>query len=91
MADQKNNLKIDILGKGYSIVTDEDKKVVEQALEIINSSAVGKTASLDQCSKMAFTMLQIAVDLVKERGLHESDRYKMETLNHSVEEALAEK
>ena len=69
MINQKNKLTVSILGKSYSLVTDEDRQIVENAAKHVESLMQKlvhpATSPAETAKKTTFVALQIAVDLLK--------------------------
>ncbi|MBU1008357.1 cell division protein ZapA [Candidatus Dependentiae bacterium] len=92
MIRNKKELTISILGKSYSIVTDEDSQVIEDAAKYVDSllkRMVGVTHSpAGVMKKTTFVALQLAVDLLKKQQELESIGAKTTTLNDLLKELL---
>ena len=73
MNNAEKTLKISILGKNYTVVTDERDTDVFAAASIVESLYQGKGTTAGQAllvDKVAIiTTLQVAIDLVKARNL----------------------
>ena len=92
MSNQKK-LTISILGKSYSLVTDEREEIVNQAAKMLDSllqRAVGNTTpSPEALRKTTFVALQLAVDFVKKQQELDACSDKAETLNGLLKQAGA--
>ena len=70
MSDQRS-LKISILGKNYSIVTDEQDDILNEAAVLVDSlmqqMVTSTESSAEMFKKTTFVALQIAVDLIKKQ------------------------
>lgn len=70
MSDQRS-LKISILGKNYSIVTDEQDDILNEAAVLVDGLMQQMVASTDSSAEMfkktTFVALQVAVDLIKKQ------------------------
>lgn len=91
--NKKKELTIVILGKTYSIVTDEDRQIVETAAQHVDS-LLKRTAAMQQSpaemmKKTTFVALQLAVDLLKKQQELETIGEKTTTLNDLLKESLA--
>jgi len=92
VASEKKKLTVSILGKKYSIVTDEDQVLVEEAAnmlhEILHKLIAPSTSLADTAKKTTFVSLQMAVDLLKKRRELEFVTRKTSTLNDLLRESL---
>lgn len=92
MIKEKKTLTVSILGKNYSLVTDEEGEVVERAAQVVESllkqviHAVSSPAEV--AKKTTFVALQIAVDLVKLQVASTLVDNKVDTLNSLLKEQL---
>jgi len=70
--NEKKTLTVSILGKSYSLVTDEEQGIVEHAAEHVESlmqRVVHPAISpAEAAKKTTFVALQIAVDLLKKHA-----------------------
>lgn len=103
MSDQKT-LTVSILGKSYSLRTDEKKEVVEEAARLVES-CLGKmvggtsitgtpvsgtsTSPAEMVKVTTFVALKFAVDLVKERDMIKAVNDRTAKLNDLIEDSLA--
>jgi len=89
----KKTLTVSILGRNYSLLTDEDSKIVEDAAELIDSMSKSMAVSLgspaEAAKKTTFIALKIAVDLLKERRELKAVGNKTSMLNDLLKESLA--
>lgn len=92
MSNQKK-LTVSILGKNYSLVTDEGDDVIYQAAQLLDSlmrQAVSTAApSAEVVKKTTFVALQLAVDLVKKQQELAVFTEKTDTLTSLLKETLA--
>jgi cell division protein ZapA (FtsZ GTPase activity inhibitor) len=96
ISDQKT-LTVSILGKSYSLITDEKKEVVEAAARLVESylskisgAAVGTSTSPAEMVKVTtFVALKFAVDLLKERDMLKAVNDRTAKLNDLIEDSLA--
>jgi len=74
MINDKKTLTVSILGKNYSLVTDENNDVVELAAQSVESLLKqvihSATSPAEAAKKTTFVALQIAVDLIKQKAEH---------------------
>lgn len=90
--ENQRALTVSILGKKYSLLTDETNEIVEQAAQLISNALQqiesSQTTSTDMVKKTTFVALKIAVDLIKERkalqGMHDKTTALNNLLRNSV-------
>ena len=89
----KETLNVSILGKSYSLLTDEDRHLVEHAAELVEtllkSIAAPTAPPAEMAKKTTFVALKVAVDLLKERQKLESLDSKTATLNDLLKDTLS--
>ena len=89
----KRTLTLSILGKSYSLVTDEDRLVVEDAALLVESllkqMATTTTSPADAVKKTTFVALKLAVDLLKEQKALQDVGKKTTSLNTLLEKTLS--
>ena len=92
MNDQRS-LRIAILGKNYSIVTDEDSGVLNDAAHLVDSLMRQMTStpasSAGEVKKITFVALQLAVDLIKKQKESASVVDRTQALTCLLEETLS--
>ena len=90
--DEKRTLTVSILGKNYSLVTDEKSDVVESAaqmVEVLMKPLVhAATSPTEMAKKTTFVALQVAVDLIKLKTCNHLVDSKVTTLNSLLKEQL---
>lgn len=67
MVEQKS-IKVSLLGKTFSIVTDESPELIEQAarrVDVLNDALKEKAAGGSEIAKVAFVSLQVSIELEK--------------------------
>lgn len=93
MMSNKESLTVSILGRSYSLRTDEDRQIVEGAAQLVesllNRFAAAGTSPTEMVKKSTFVALTIAVDLLKERKALEDVGSKTATLNGLLKDSLA--
>ena len=91
MSEEKT-LTVSILGRSYSLLTDEDPQIIEDAAQMVESllQRMGGTtlAPAEMAKKATFVALKVAVDLLKERSQLETMCNKTATLNDILEDSL---
>lgn len=89
--DDTKRLTVSILGKSYSIVTDEDSKVVEEAAQMLDSLlgkvVQGPISPVDLAKKTTVVALQVAVNLLKKRDEFDVAMDKTALLNDLLKES----
>ena len=89
----KRTLTLSILGKSYSLLTDEDRLVVEDAAllveSLLNQMAIATASPADAVKKTTFVALTLAVDLLKERKALQDAGSKTTSLNTLLRETLS--
>ena len=85
--DTQKSLKISILGKGYSIITDENQDDVHKAVALVDKLMRGKVINVPPSAgkeKVAVIVaLQLAIDLTKKQQLlekYENDVSRVDSL-----------
>ncbi len=71
MEDDKKSLNLSILGRTYSICTDEDENVVYKAADLVDSllrKIMQKGTVDDEKKLVVFVALQIATELAKKES-----------------------
>ncbi len=71
MITTRKSLKVSILGKSYSLATDENSEIVYQAAAMVDGLLNGNSAAIQAGSldKVAIvTALQLAADVIKMRN-----------------------
>ena len=70
--NEKKTLTVSILGKSYSLVTDEEQGIIEHAAQHVESLMERvvhpATSPAEAAKKTTFVALQIAVDLLKKHA-----------------------
>lgn len=88
--NEQNALTITILGRNYSIVTDEDHETVTKAAQLVDmhlkKSVNASTSPKDAIKKTTFVALQIAVDLIKKNQELTTVYAKTDTLNEMLKD-----
>ena len=85
--EEKRTLKVSMCGKRYTVTTDEDEVLIEQAAEMINLLMNQKTSmmaggTIDQSKLALVTALQIATEMLKkERELKLYERRTAEMVS----------
>jgi len=88
---EKLLLKVSILGKDYTIATDEEREIVLKAADLLNNltqNIVKKTSSLNEQKVIVLAALQLATDLIKQEGSSFDLRSKLSGLVQLIESAL---
>ena len=84
MSNQRK-LTVSVLGKTYSLITDENEAVIDQAAQLLDSmmqrTISSTTPSPEVLKKTTFVALQLAVDLIKKRQELDDFADKTQTLN----------
>jgi cell division protein ZapA (FtsZ GTPase activity inhibitor) len=92
MMNEKRTLTVSILGKNYSLVTDEKSDVVENAAQMVEALMKQlvhtATSPTEMAKKTTFVALQIAVDLIKQQASSRLIDGKVTTLNSLLKEQL---
>ncbi len=89
MSEQKS-LTVSIRGQNYSIVTDENDEIINEAADLIDVSMKrmsSKLSSADDVKKTTFVALQMAVDLIKKQKTLESITNKSNMLISLLKDA----
>ena len=90
--NKQKTLSISILGKSYSIVTDEEDAIVVEAASMVDQLmqkvATPSSSPIELMKKTTFVALQVAVDLVKQRREFMVVSQKTDTLNDLLKEVL---
>lgn len=88
----QNKLTVSILGRSYSLLTDERHEIVEEAATLVESylkSMGGSTTSpAEMVKKTTFVALKVAVDLVKERNELQLANNKANSLSDLIKNSL---
>ena len=91
---EKRSLKVSILGKSFSIVTDESDEIINKAahtIDILMQQLANSSLSRESDEKkMIFVTLQLALDVVKKQKEVETMSDKADTLSSLLQEALSE-
>lgn len=89
--NETKRLTVSILGKSYSIVTDENEQIVQEAAQILDSlmsRVIQKPLSpVDMAKKTTIVALQVAVNLIKERREYTAVMDKTALLNDLLKES----
>jgi len=92
MIDDQKTLTVSILGRSYSLLTDEKDKVVEEAAELVESylKKMGGTSTSpnELIKKTTFVALKVSVDLINERNELRTISSKTEVLNGLLKDSL---
>ncbi|MCK4517517.1 cell division protein ZapA [Candidatus Babeliales bacterium] len=84
MSNQRK-LTVSVLGKNYSLITDENEAVIDQAAQLLDSmmqrTISSATPSPEVLKKTTFVALQLAVDLIKRRQELDDFTSKTKALN----------
>jgi len=90
MSNQRK-LTVSVLGKNYSLITDENEAVIDQAAQLLDSmmqrTISSATPSPEVLKKTTFVALQLAVDLIKRRQELDDFASKTQTLNGLLKDA----
>ncbi len=89
MKTQKN-LKVSVLGKSYSIATDEHESDVFQAAGIIDQLVKDLYADvpMGQDKLAPIVALQLAIDLTKKQNALDKYKHRADQLTRLIEETL---
>lgn len=89
--NEKKTVTVTILGRSYSLVTDEEPSVIGDAADLVDALMKrvldASTSPSEVPKKATFVALQIAVDLVKKRAEYDVIGDKISTLNTFLHES----
>jgi cell division protein ZapA (FtsZ GTPase activity inhibitor) len=83
--NDKKTISVSILGKNYSLVTDEENSIVEGAAHMVDSLMKHvvnpATSPAEAAKKTTFVALRIAVDLLKKNAEYDVASERIASLN----------
>ncbi|MFH1644079.1 MAG: cell division protein ZapA [bacterium] len=89
--ENKKKFKIIILGKEYTITTDEDESCIKNAAELLNNLLQEyneKAPSIGEAQRNLLVALQLATDLTKNSGILKSNDSRLKELNSLLNDSL---
>jgi cell division protein ZapA (FtsZ GTPase activity inhibitor) len=89
--NEKKTVTVSILGRSYSLVTDEKGAIIEDAAKMVDSLMKRvidpSTSPSEVPKKVTFVALQLAVDLLKKSAEYDVIGDKISTLNTLLHES----
>lgn len=92
MINDQKTLTVSILGRNYSLLTDEKDEIVQEAAQLVEKylkqTASSSSSPTELIKRTTFVALRVAVDLIKERNEKQTFNNKTEALNSLLKDSL---